>query len=83
MSVSYPQKAIDLLTSHLTQEEKKDPATYGVYVVWFCYILGGWKALLSTTEEDGKYYEITHNKDTLETYIDVYIKSHQAVVSGE
>lgn len=83
MSVSYPQKAIDLLTSHLTQEEKKDPATYGVYVVWFCYILGGWKALLGTNVEDGKYYELTHNKDKKETYIDTYIKDSNVAVADE
>lgn len=82
MPVSYPQKAINLLASHLNWGD--EPILQDeIYVVWFCYILGGWKALLSTSKEDGKYYEVTHNKTTLETYIDVYIKSHQVVVSSE
>ena len=45
-----------------------------VYVVWFCYILGGWKALVSTTLPDGMYYEVTHNVATSETYLDAYKK---------
>lgn len=45
-----------------------------VYVVWFCYILGGWKALCSTTLPDGRYYEATFNKDKDEVYIDTYVK---------
>ena len=45
-----------------------------VYIVWFCYILGGWKALISTTVPDGMYYEVTHNKEKDETYLDAYKK---------
>lgn len=43
-----------------------------VYVVWYNYTLGGWKALLSTEVRDGKYYELTYNRLTEETYIDCY-----------
>lgn len=43
-----------------------------VYVVVFCYILGGWKALVSTPVEDGRYYEVTHNHEKNETYVDVF-----------
>ena len=45
-----------------------------VYVVWFCKTLQNWKALLSTNVSDGMYYEITHNGDKNETYVDVYKK---------
>ena len=45
-----------------------------VYAVWFCYILGGWKALVSTTQHDGMYYEVTHNASAHETYVDAYKK---------
>lgn len=45
-----------------------------VYVVWFCYILGGWKALVSTSLPDGMYYEVTHNIAKGETYLDAYKK---------
>ena len=45
-----------------------------IYVVWFCYILGGWKSLVSTNEPDGMYYEVTYNVDKDETYFDAYKK---------
>ena len=51
-----------------------------VYVVWFCKTLQNWKALVSTTLPDGKYYEVTHNGDTNETYVDVYVKLDNFVV---
>ena len=51
-----------------------------VYVVWFCKTLQNWKALVSTTIPDGKYYEVTHNGDKGETYLDVYVKlENQAI----
>lgn len=45
-----------------------------VYIVWFCKTLQNWKALASTVVPDGMYYEITHNGDKRETYVDVYKK---------
>lgn len=45
-----------------------------VYVVWFCKTLQNWKCLLSTTLPDGMYYEVTHNGDKEETYLDAYKK---------
>lgn len=45
-----------------------------IYVVWFCYILGGWKALVSTTVEDNRYYEVTFDKEKKRTYVDRYQK---------
>lgn len=51
-----------------------------VFIVWFCYILGGWKALVATTLPDDKYYEVTYNKDKRETYIDAYAKVENKVV---
>ena len=45
-----------------------------VFIVWFCKTLQNWKALVSTTVPDGQYYEITHNGDREETYVDVYKK---------
>lgn len=45
-----------------------------VYVVWFCFILGGWKALCSTTLPDGRYYEVTYDKARNKCYVDTYAK---------
>ncbi len=44
------------------------------YVVWFCKTLQNWKCLISTVFPDGMYYEVTHNGDTGETYLDAYKK---------
>lgn len=45
-----------------------------VYVVWFCWILGNCKALLSTPVSDGMYYECTYNDINGELYFDAYKK---------
>ena len=45
-----------------------------VYVVWFAYVLGGWKALVSTTVNDGMYYEVTYDRVNERTYLDAYKK---------
>ena len=55
--------------------DKSNPMPeFGVYVVWFCYILGGWKCLVSTTLPDGMYYEVTYDKDKNSIYLDAYKK---------
>ena len=58
--------------------EKTDThVTFGpddVYVVIFSKVLQNWKALVSTTLPDGMYYEVTHNGDKHETYLDAYKK---------
>ncbi len=45
-----------------------------VYVVWFGYILGGQKCLVSTTLPDGMYFEITYDKTREKMYFDAYKK---------
>lgn len=47
---------------------------FDVFVVWCGYILGNIKALLSTTNYDGMYYEVTYNKEKNEIYFDAYKK---------
>lgn len=53
---------------------KKEITKDDVYIVWFCKTLQNWKALASTKIPDGMYYEITHDGDKNETYVDVYKK---------
>ncbi len=53
-----------------------------VFIVWFCKTLQNYKALVCTTLFDGKYFEITHNGDKNETYIDVYKKQDNFVVKN-
>lgn len=45
-----------------------------VYVVWYAFTLGNWKALVSTTLPDGMYYEVTYNGAKDEYYLDDYKK---------
>jgi len=52
---------------------------YEVYIVWFCKTLKNWKACLGTTLADKRYYEVTYNGESGETYVDVYEKIHQEV----
>lgn len=68
--------AIDEVTNYIHQHlDKTDPTpTFDVYVVWFCYILGGWKCLVSTTIPDGMYYEVTYDKNKDAIYLDAYKK---------
>lgn len=46
--------------------------TDDVYVVWLNRTLQNNKALLSTTVEDGMYYEVTYNGDKNVVYFDAY-----------
>ena len=51
-----------------------------IFIVWSCKTLQNWKALVSTTLNDGMYYEATYNGDKNETYIDAYKKWENFVV---
>mgnify|MGYP001205119425 FL=1 len=68
------QIIVDYFNSHVDKTDGVQISIDDVYVVWFCKTLQNWKALLSTTVPDGIYYEVTHNGDKGETYIDVYKK---------
>lgn len=45
-----------------------------VYVVWFAYTLGNWKALCSTDLPDGRYYEVTYHAQRKVAFLDTYVK---------
>lgn len=69
--------------AHVDATEEKNITMEDVYVVWFSKTLQNWKALVSTTVMDGMYYEITHNGDKDETYVDVYKKWENFKVPGD
>lgn len=52
------------------------PTNIEVVVVWAGYILGNEKYLITTNLPDGKYYEVTYNKNSDEMYLDEYVKIH-------
>lgn len=82
--IDFPTKARHLVyTEALGLGVAENHPTFSpdeVYVVWFSYILGGWKALCSTSLPDGRYYEVTHKPEhdgsdgPAATYIDTYVK---------
>lgn len=59
----------------LANHEKTDPplGDFDTYAVWYGYVLGNWKCLVSSTLPDGKYYEVTRRADSA-VYLDVYVK---------
>ena len=68
------QIVVDYFNNHVDATDNKKITIDDVFVVWFAKTLQNWKALVSTTVSDGMYYEITHNGDKKETYVDVYKK---------
>lgn len=65
---------VNYFNNHVDKTDKKTITEDDVFIVWFCKTLQNWKALVSTTISDGMYYEITHNGDKNETYLDAYKK---------
>ena len=79
MSKAYYNQARFLVFNWYKQQGVTDLTPDDVYVVWFCYILGGWKALVSTTVPDKLYCEVTYNKEKDEVYLDIYEKKEQHI----
>ena len=65
---------VNYFNDHVDKTDKKTITEDDVFIVWFCKTLQNWKALVSTTISDGMYYEVTHNGDKNETYLDAYKK---------
>lgn len=79
-----PELARDIAYRHIKSRlEKTDThVTFSkdeVYVVWFAFTLGSWKALISTSLPDGRYYEVTcknvgGSDNANPVFIDTYVK---------
>jgi hypothetical protein len=54
-----------------------------IYIVWLSKTLQNNKALLSTTVNDGMYYEVTYNGDKGELYLDAYKKFENKCIKLE
>lgn len=69
-------KAIIIVARYIKEHlDKSDGETYfEVYVVWKCKTLQNWKFLISSSLNDGMYYEVTYNGDKKEWYLDAYKK---------
>ena len=69
-------EAIMLVESYAAEHlDKSDPdVEFEIYIVWKCKALQNWKYLISTSLNDGMYYEVTFNGDKREWYLDAYKK---------
>lgn len=77
------EKAVDYTNTFMNLNSIDRPVhitTSDVYVVWLNRTLQNNKALLSTTIEDGMYYEVTYNGDKNELYFDAYSLVHNEAI---
>ena len=51
-----------------------------VFLTWYAKELQNQKAMLSTNQPDGTYFELTLNGDKQEAYLDVYKKWENRVI---
>ena len=78
--IDFPTQARNAVVS-ATETHEEPVRLEETYLVLFAYVLGGWKALISTSRPDGRYFEVTYNKDKCETYVDFYVKVDQVVIA--
>lgn len=85
--MNYQKKAkqivIDYYNDRVEKTDNKKLTESEVFVVWFSKTLQNWKTLISTTISNGMYYEVTHNGDKKETYLDAYKKWENVCVNDE
>lgn len=72
-------KAIEIVRNYVLEHlDKSDPTPeFEVYIVWKSKALQNWKYVLSSTLNDGMYYELTYNGDKEEWYLDSTIKKYK------
>lgn len=54
-----------------------------LYIVWFSKTLSNWKALVSTDVVNDVYFEVTYDGAKKCTYVDMYHKKGQVIVSDQ
>lgn len=80
----YRNKAKALVMAHYQPFEDVRPLDLNeVYIVWFAKTLQNWKALLSTSRNDGLYFEVTYDGSKQQSYVDSYIKIANVCVTDE
>ena len=75
-------EAMTLVSNYVMEhlEEVESELEFKTYIVWKAKALQNWKYLISTTLEDGMYYELTYNGDRQEWYLDAYQKIENRVI---
>lgn len=81
--IQFGKKAVaDYFNQHRDVSDSQELKAEDVYVVWYCKTLQNHKGLFSTPMSDGMYYEITHNGDVDEAYVDAYKKWENVKITG-
>lgn len=69
--------------------EKIEPLSLDeVYVVWFAFVRGNWKVILSTSRPDGRVYEVSYKRENdgsdgpESLIVDSYLKTHNIDITG-
>ena len=63
-------------------DKSDEVPVFHAYIVWKCKTLQNWKYMISTTLDDGMYYEMTYNGDKQEWYLDAYKKFENRVITN-
>lgn len=74
------QQVFDMAKNGIDPTDNVKFSIEDVYVVNYSFVLWNHKALLSTQLPDGKYYEVTYDKETKKMYVDCYVRLNQKVV---
>lgn len=79
-NVTQSKRSCSLVREYVLNTRNKGEYPSGldfkVYIVGCCYILGNEKYWIGTDLPDGKYFEVTYNKEKDEFYLDVYVRVH-------
>lgn len=73
----------DYANEHMDKTDGEIITPDDVYIVWSCKALQNSKAMVSTTSNDGMYYELTYNGDKRELYLDAYKKFENRAIQVE
>lgn len=68
------QEFIDECKSIIVAESEVPVTNQEIFVIWSCKTLQNNKAILSTTQKGAPMFEMTHNGDKGEIYMDIYTK---------
>lgn len=80
---SLKEKFIEWFNENVADYDVDNLLPNEVYVVWFCYIVGNAKALISTTRPDHMYYEVTWHDNKNRLYVDSYTKIRHDTINQE
>lgn len=83
---THQQKALRLVYQYVEDDLIQRSITHAgfeVMTVWFCKTLQNWKAVIITTLDDSKIYEVSYDGDKRQAYIDEYDKINNVCIPDE